>query len=217
MKNLSYLFICVITLISCTKKPLADFSSSDSKTVSDTINFINLSENAKTYEWNFGDGYSSNKKSPSHHFSKPRIYTVQLTVDGDNGSASITKQLKISGTTFTVTNLSNLILTSFFSCYWNGSTVEDYVMHGTLYIGSTTGITITKRSQIYAGFSYNGSDWIFKDPISVNVNQHNDLAIGKLNFNAKNSMLLKVSKESMLKTLMMIHIPSVVNPDSCIY
>ena len=197
MKSLSYLLFCILIFISCTKKPSADFSYSDPTTVSDTINFLNLSENSKTYEWNFDDGSSSNKISPSHHFSKPRTYSVKLTVKGDGGSASIIKPIIITGTTFSISNFSNLILTSFFTCYWNGSTIEDYVMHATLYIGSTTATTITKRTQIYAGFSYNGSDWIIKEPFKLKENQHNDLIIGGINFGKNKSMVLNVTDDVM--------------------
>ena len=197
MKNLSCLLVCILILISCTKKPTADFSYSNPTTVSDIIEFLNLSENSRAYEWNFDDGFSSDKKSPSHHFSKPRTYSVKLTVKGDGGSASIIKPITITGTTYSISNFSSIILTGFFSCYWNGSTVEDYVMHGTLYIGSTTAITITKRTEIYTGFSYNGSDWIIKDPFKLKENQHNDLVISGINFGKNKSIFLNAIYESM--------------------
>jgi hypothetical protein len=201
MKKLFYLLICTLTIFSCIKKPSADFSFSDPTTVSDTIEFLNLSENSKTYEWRFDDGFSSNKKNPSHHFSKPRTYSVTLTVNGDRGSASIIKPINITGTTFSISNFSGIILTSFFTCYWNGTSVEDYVIHGTLYIGSTTEVIIANRTQIYAGFFYDGTDWIIKDPINLKENQHNDFIIGTLNFEGKKSTLINGTTETIVSIL----------------
>lgn len=39
-----------------------------------------------SYYWNFGDGTTSNKQSPSHTFTSVKKYTVTLTVTDNNGS-----------------------------------------------------------------------------------------------------------------------------------
>src|SRR5262249_23276492 len=43
------------------------------------------------WAWAFGDGASSNVQSPSHTYSTPGTYTVQLTVTGPGGSNTATK------------------------------------------------------------------------------------------------------------------------------
>jgi len=43
-----------------------------------TATFANLSTNANTYTWNFGDGSSSNEESPVHTFPGPGNYDVTL-------------------------------------------------------------------------------------------------------------------------------------------
>ncbi len=56
------------------------------------VNFENQSVNGKTYVWDFGDGSTSNLKSPSHTFTDAGKYTVTLTVDGEDcGNDEIVK------------------------------------------------------------------------------------------------------------------------------
>jgi len=38
------------------------------------------------YNWNFGDGYSSNEKNPEHTYSSTGVYSVSLTVTGPGGN-----------------------------------------------------------------------------------------------------------------------------------
>ena len=42
------------------------------------INFINLSDNASSYQWSFGDGGTSTSEHPRHVFSAPGTYSVSL-------------------------------------------------------------------------------------------------------------------------------------------
>jgi PKD repeat protein len=106
MKPLVYFLSSVITLsflfISCEKEdeipaPVASFTmSKTSAFVGETISFINASENAVSYSWNFGDGNASTEKSPTHSFASEGNYTVTLTVKGDGGENSATKTIKVT-------------------------------------------------------------------------------------------------------------------------
>lgn len=49
--------------------------------------FMNLSE-ADTYEWDFGDGNTSNERFPQHVYAAAGSYTVTLTVSNECGLAS---------------------------------------------------------------------------------------------------------------------------------
>jgi PKD repeat protein len=67
----------------CYKKtaiPVADFTyhSSNDSVVPDTITFHNLSQNAETYEWNFGDSHTSTSTDPVHIYTLAGHYTVVL-------------------------------------------------------------------------------------------------------------------------------------------
>ncbi len=52
----------------------------------------NPSGQPMTYQWNFGDGSTSNEQSPSHTYTQAGNYTVQLTVRNSNGTCSSQKQ-----------------------------------------------------------------------------------------------------------------------------
>ena len=43
--------------------------------------FKDVTNNAMTYNWNFGDGDTSSAKNPIHHFSKDGTYKVVLTLN----------------------------------------------------------------------------------------------------------------------------------------
>jgi len=63
--------------------------------------FVDASDDANglmdivSWLWNFGDGATSNKKNPSHNYSKPGRYNVTLTVKDRAGNNNTTK-LKIN-------------------------------------------------------------------------------------------------------------------------
>lgn len=53
-----------------------------------TVQFFDLSENAESVSWNFGDGKKSYCSNPQHTFCCPGKYKVSLTAENDNGSSS---------------------------------------------------------------------------------------------------------------------------------
>ncbi|MFY9311609.1 MAG: PKD domain-containing protein [Bacteroidia bacterium] len=62
-----------------TNKPQADFSSSSSSTCSPAlVNFTDLSLNAVSWLWDFGDGSTSVNQNPGHVYNIPGPYTVSL-------------------------------------------------------------------------------------------------------------------------------------------
>jgi PKD repeat protein len=58
--------------------PVVNFDLPAFVCVGDTVRFINLSTNAVSGEWNFGDGTKSIERNPSHHYSSRGTYDVQL-------------------------------------------------------------------------------------------------------------------------------------------
>lgn len=63
--------------------PWAEFEPDCSVCYGSTpIQFINLSSNAISYHWDFGDGTNSTEKNPSHIYTAPGSYLVVLTVIG---------------------------------------------------------------------------------------------------------------------------------------
>ncbi len=50
------------------------------------VAFSNLSLNATSYAWDFGDGETSTEENPTHTYTAAKVYTVRLTASGDGGS-----------------------------------------------------------------------------------------------------------------------------------
>jgi PKD repeat protein len=75
--------------------PVADFSTSVTSGYAPlSVQFTDLSKNAASRSWNFGDGAVSTQTNPAHTYSSAGSYTVTLTVSNNNGtnpkSATIT-------------------------------------------------------------------------------------------------------------------------------
>jgi PKD repeat protein len=49
------------------------------------VNFTNLSVDANTYLWDFGDSTTSTNTTPSHIYNNPGVYTVKLTAKSNAG------------------------------------------------------------------------------------------------------------------------------------
>ena len=65
----------------------ADFEADERQVqATHTVNFTDLSTGTPTtWQWDFGDGTTSDEESPSHEYTAPGLYSVSLTVfDGEN-------------------------------------------------------------------------------------------------------------------------------------
>lgn len=72
------------------------------------VTFTNMSANATSYMWDFGDGGMSTEKDPVHTYAGDGDYDVTLTAsDASGNSASTTKTVTISSATFTADVWSN--------------------------------------------------------------------------------------------------------------
>ncbi len=99
--------LAVVTFSSCSKdeeddtttpaNPIASFQFEVSTTNFLQVTFTNFSQNAATYEWNFGDGQTSTEKDPVHVYTVAGNYTVVLTAKNSAGtSATFNKALEIT-------------------------------------------------------------------------------------------------------------------------
>lgn len=89
---------CIVTVRS--RKPVVVFSYSPSNpVVTGTIQFTDMSTDSDgtivSWSWDFGDGGTSNQKTPTHKYSSTGTYTVKLTVTDDDGEFN-TKEETIS-------------------------------------------------------------------------------------------------------------------------
>lgn len=97
----------------------------------DTAQFINLSKNAETYRWKFGDGGTSTEKSPKHRYklwkkSQPMNATL-VAIVSSGCSDSIVKMVNINGypiSDFTFTSIGTEVN---FKAKQPGNTIYKYV------------------------------------------------------------------------------------------
>lgn len=86
-------------LASCETPPRAYFSVSPTDpVVGEEVWFTNESDNASSFEWDFGDGYISNEPNPIHIFTSSRSFQVKLKIWSDKGAvdeASVTVNVLI--------------------------------------------------------------------------------------------------------------------------
>jgi PKD repeat protein len=95
MKKLAGLLCICILLVSCGKKPEANFSWTPQKPkAGEEVNFINTTSNGKTYSWNLGNMKISSEENPKNIYDKEGEYIVDLTAH--NGLKSDTKTLTIT-------------------------------------------------------------------------------------------------------------------------
>ena len=60
--------------------------------MSKTVQFTDTSENANTYNWNFGDGTTSQERNPIHTYAEYGNYNVVLTVTNNMGNTDVFQQ-----------------------------------------------------------------------------------------------------------------------------
>ncbi len=66
-----------------------------------TITLVNVSQNAGSYMWNFGDGNTSMLAQPMHTYTAPGHYVIQLTAQNQCGASILEKMVSV-GTSTTV-------------------------------------------------------------------------------------------------------------------
>ena len=94
-KNYFFLLLLIIGLASCAR-PIANFTiQGDDRTAPTALQFENISQNAETYEWDFGDGNTSMDADPSHRFGASGNYLVVLKAKKGNKTRKTEKRVKI--------------------------------------------------------------------------------------------------------------------------
>ena len=94
MKKL-LLLLSVFIFVSCNKTPGVDFSwDPATPKIGQTIIFNNNTSNAKSYNWDFGNGSTSKDKSPQQVYNVVGDYVITLTAY--NGVKSMAKSATIT-------------------------------------------------------------------------------------------------------------------------
>jgi hypothetical protein len=93
MKSIFYTLLALpLILISCQKSPIASFSIDSGETVvGQPVFFTNTSHNSDRFEWDFGDGYTSNESDPVHTFTSTGSFEVIMTALAKGGHSDETR------------------------------------------------------------------------------------------------------------------------------
>lgn len=76
--------------------PVADFTFTPSNGYKPLkVQFTDKSTNVTSYEWDFGNGQTSNLKNPSTVFTNDGVYTITLKVINKDGTDKITKTISV--------------------------------------------------------------------------------------------------------------------------
>lgn len=99
MKKGKFLIVIAfgLLMICCGKSPVADFTWEPKEPkAGEEVKFTNLSSDAKSYSWNFGDMSIGDKTNPTHIYQHKGSYIVDL--NAQNGLKSNEKTVTINVT-----------------------------------------------------------------------------------------------------------------------
>jgi cyclophilin family peptidyl-prolyl cis-trans isomerase len=94
-KAMGLAYGAVLVLGFSCSRPLADFTYSGQLTAPAKVEFINRSQKAESFIWDFGDGIRSEDSLPRHVFMRSGVYTVSLTARMGNKSRTMQQQIPI--------------------------------------------------------------------------------------------------------------------------
>lgn len=138
--------VCVGTgtksLVIGNQDPVADFEFNADAS---KVEFINKSEGAFFYSWNFGDGTKSSEVNPFHIFPDTGSYEVLLAIDGNCGADSITKTINIGRvSTLEVSEIQNEL--KIYPNPGNEYLKLEVQLSGTIMVYETSGKLVYKQS-----------------------------------------------------------------------
>ena len=93
-KKINWIVLLTGVLMASCSKPLADFTySTKSKTAPTKVTFENKSQKATLYQWDFGDGQTSDQETPIHTYKSSGNYTIVLRAS--NGKKATIKEQRL--------------------------------------------------------------------------------------------------------------------------
>ena len=73
--------------------------SGTSHYMNEPVYFVNCSQGAVSYDWNFGDGFTSNQKNPTHTYTDAGTYQLSMTATGYDSYETFTDVITVRGST----------------------------------------------------------------------------------------------------------------------
>jgi PKD repeat protein len=112
-KILFVILLSILFFSACEKEPMVSFTVNKTEAViGEDLEFTNETIDGLTYNWDFGDGTSSNYIHPKHHYEEVGTYEVTLTAYSESGkkhdmasktiSVKIVSKIQIASTTYPI-------------------------------------------------------------------------------------------------------------------
>lgn len=116
--------------------PLADFSfeSDNFFQAPTTLTFTNNSQHAETFQWDFGDGQYSTEQHPTHEYTSPGDYVVELIAKNEFGQSGSSEEVEIIAASSEQSSLQKLLNT------W---TLTSAILDGTPRTSDFAGLVLT--------------------------------------------------------------------------
>ena len=159
MKKILYLFFVLpLFIVSCSKTLLtADFYVEINKAkVGSEVFFYNVSDNADSFEWDFGDGTYSMDKNPVHIYKTIGTYNVTLSAFSKSG--------KESKSMLSLTVVEPTLLIIEVQEYYTG----DFVGNASVILYPTLNDWDNETNAIVEGLTDNGGVVVFGDLSPIN-------------------------------------------------
>lgn len=97
------------------------------------VSFVNTSEHAAYYSWDFGDGTTSTEKNPVHEYPGKGVYKVVLTAKGNGKVDTYTKNITIIAPTKCYVSKIEYEVVPKNNEYYNIRCTDNYLLFETLY------------------------------------------------------------------------------------
>lgn len=85
MQIRTFIALALAVLLAACARPITSFQATDNVVAPAPVAFVNETQKAETYSWDFGDGTTSTEASPTHRYYNSGTYTVRLVATDTNG------------------------------------------------------------------------------------------------------------------------------------
>lgn len=156
----AFILLAILVLLQgCYKEPIANFTYTYQESMAPAnVTFENLSTDADKFIWDFGDGSSSNEKSPGHEYYSFVKPVVSMQASGRGGENTISQTLGI--TSYYVKNSYDFTLSNTKSFFLDGTIHVDEFSLGTLNSGYDSDVVITNHDVIHVSFELSGVNYL---------------------------------------------------------
>jgi hypothetical protein len=174
MKAFYTLIALAFILSSCKKDktdpvPVASFDGISEAYLTQPVQFASKCSGANSINWDFGDGTTASGSNITHSFTTSGSFNVKITAANDAGQDVYSQSIKINNgkAEYNVCNKSTIGSLAFYSYYWDGTDILDFVDNGTLADGQESSYTLTNRVNVWLAVKYSSIMFISVYPTKI--------------------------------------------------